>query len=247
LNASFNKAVSTRWSRVQRDITKYNAQYGGGNWGGRWRGWNSWNSIDLNGDGNANWFGNGIQEILEDFDREDGESLSQLNFELPLSDYLSIGDFEEDIRLVTRRRASSTPSQLNFLFDQGRGFGGGGFRGGLIGSDGVSMLPSLSSRLVADQPFFLPPGNDRGELALMWRQSKQLPASVFIAASQSPAKNQPGLAAVLAADHLYTRLAELKSLTVPDKRQLGEKKAIEFAISKMERVGASVESSGMFC
>lgn len=115
-----------------------------------------------------------------------------------------------------------------------------------MGMDGISVLANLPSRRAADQPFFLPPTNGRGELAWMWKERKPLPASIFMAASQSPAKNQPGLAAVLAADHLYTRLAELKSLTALDKRQLGEKKAIEVAISKMERVGASVESSGMF-
>ena len=82
MSLSVAQAIGTRWSRLERDIEKYNSQQHYG-WGERWkqRG-TSINAQDLNG----NWHGNQISEILEDMDFGDGEgNEEQFDFARPMS------------------------------------------------------------------------------------------------------------------------------------------------------------------
>lgn len=96
----------------------------------------------------------------------------------------------------------------------------------------------------AGAPYFYPLFMDSERPGLV-ASMKRIRAGSFFAISQQPATTQPGLSAILAADHLVRRLAELEQ-TQPEDQVLAEKTAIETALSKMDRVGANLEPNELF-
>ncbi len=255
LSAIFNRAVSTRWSRVQRDIDKYNSRFGG-NWNGTWNqnGWYAWNeSIDLAGNRLTTSLENDLQDlnaILEDFRRVERKSLANLGSSVPFSDHLLELDFENsnefEFTPMQQIISSFEPGNLEKLVNRHSVMGG---VGPLAIDGGLDLYSTLRlngySRSIS-QPFLPPRTSTRVPRPVFLQQTKSLPASIFLTASQFPSQTQPGMASVLAADYLHKRLVQLNSETVLDQRKLAEKTAIETAISTMERVGASLESSAMF-
>ena len=240
----YQKAVSTRRARIQRDIDKYNAQSGHGWNGWNGRGWNSWgDSIDLNESGN--FFGsNGLQEILEDVDFDsdgviDGWGLSNAIYgDIETSPMIDFGKDMDSISVVLP--GMEFGNRVNFLQNGDQRFqemvsgqgGGMGGRGGGFGGGRGFVLSRARYKGWFEQPTRMGYGENR-------------PTS-FYAAVQTPIRSQPGMAGILAADLLHKRLVELNRLDVKNEKQIAEKIAIEVAISKMDQVGARMESTAMF-
>ena len=241
----YQEAVSTRTARIRRDIDKYNAQSGHGwnNW--YVRGWNRWDdSIDLNGSGNSYGI-DGLQEILDfvDFDldgQDNSENLFGYTEMRPTS-------FVESIDTISTLSGMALSNRMYVLPNGSLGRDWG--RGGMEGRLGASSLGDIAGGGFGGGHSFA--HNNRSMYEGWSEQPTRLsygeirPIS-FYAAAQTPIRNQPGMAGVIAADLLHKRLVELNKLNVKNEKQIAEEKAIEFALSKMDQVGARVESTAMF-
>ena len=255
MSLSVAQAIGTRWSRLERDIEKYNSQQHYG-WGERWkqRG-TSINAQDLNG----NWHGNQISEILEDMDFGDGEgNEEQFDFARPMSNPV-VDPAMDQFGLDMNQSLFGTINRVGG-FGDGRGLGRSRRMSGF--ANGVLSFGEGRKNLNRSGQLGLWAGTDSdgdGLIDSTWidlglqpmEQDFAPPPQMYIAASQRPIQTQPGMTAILAADHLSKRLDELERLANEqpdglDKKQLAQQRAMQVAIKNIERTGARLEQNGQF-
>ena len=239
MSFSVAQAIGKRWSRLERDIEKYNSQHHYG-WGGRW---NQWDSIDAQ-NLSSTWYGNQIEEILEgmEFGEEADEELElselqlSLNFDIPMS-----GPSMDAYGFMNQSLATLGGNVVDGGFGGARRMGNGLFDLSL-GEDRSARFAWVDSDtdVVMD-----------GQAGSEFRLDALSVPKMYVAASQRPIQTQPGMTAILAADHLSKRLGELETLAAeqPDglnKQQLAEQRAVQVAIKNVERTGARLEKSGQF-
>ena len=232
MSLSVAQAIDTRWSRMQRDIDKFNSQY-------HYGGWQS-DSIDAQNI-NLNWSGNQISEILEDFGFD---PLIELD-----SDIVEAEALEPPQRLLSGKMLSFN-GQSPFLIIFQRPFvpvlrdnlADVTFSRisakGWASSRGLSLdqYRSVDYLPLGDRPFF--------------RERCGQPR-LYFATSQGPIRTQPGMTAILAADHLSKRLDELERLAGEqpdglDKSQLAEQQAMQVALKNVGRASVRLEQNGQF-
>jgi len=221
MSFSVAQAIGKRWSRLERDIEKYNSQHHYG-WGGHW---NQWDSIDAQ-NLTSNWYGNQIDEILEGMEIWKGGEDLEFGGQQGQSKFDDISRRVRVDRLSLFSRSSQRSKQriveqLGFVVDWDLN--------GVV--DGKSFDDQLEDREAVGDQITLP--------------------QMYVAASHQPIQSQPGMTAILAADHLSKRLDELERLASDqsdglDKGQTAERRAIQIAIKKIEQVGARLEKNGQF-
>ena len=231
VSLSVAQAIGKRWSRLERDIEKYNSQQGYG-----CGGWPQWDSIDAE-NLSSGWYG--VDEILEEMEFEDmdaEDSLPGLQFSLDPGREISNGRGKINFDIVDNSESMDRADFQN-MFLYGYNFKGNDLifhswdkRTEDINSDGTIDSVWIDTGLPADQ----------GPMPQM-----------YAAASRRPIHNQPGMTAILAADHLSKRLSELERLASEqpdglDKKQLAQQRAMQVAIKNIERTGARLEQNGQF-
>ena len=232
VSLSVAQAIGKRWSRLERDIEKYNSQQGYG-----CGGWPQWDSIDAE-NLSSGWYG--VDEILEEMEFEDmdaEDSLPGLQFSLDPGREISNGRGKINFDIVDNSESMDRADFQN-MFLYGYNFNGNDLifhswdkRTEDINSDGTIDSAWIDLGL---------PAADQGPMPQM-----------YAAASRRPIHNQPGMTAILAADHLSKRLSELERLASEqpdglDKKQLAQQRAMQVAIKNIERTGARLEQNGQF-
>ena len=245
ISSSARQAIDNRWTRLKRDIHKYNFRY---HWGGT--------LIDADGSTNINSFPGG--ESLGGFLDRNGRSLSNLFLSGFSQDQGIIpsfyrrglvNDWEIDVDGDGLKDRYWEAFNWNAL-DINRPFGDGVDNTDVM--DGLSNTMSIietsrggfltTSSFDLDKPFY-------NFLHLAPIQF-ELPHNL-VAEPRKSIADQPGLNAILAADHLVGRLKELDRLASeqPDglsKSQLALQRAMQVAIKDVGRVGARLESTAPF-
>ena len=226
MSRSVAQAIGQRWSRLGRDIEKYNSQQGYG-YGERWKQRDSINAENLS----SSRLGNQIDEILDgfsfdskDFSRLTANKLEELGGGL----FLPLGQADQGrsnfsfsvyggLDMDHRRPRMGLGVSLNRTFGNGIDHNGDG-----VLYDDINLAKS--------------------DLAL---------PQMYVAASRRPIQTQPGMTAILAADHLSNRLDELDRLADQqpdglDKTQLAQQRAMRIAIKNIEKAGARLEQNEQF-
>ena len=238
VSRSVAQAIGKRWSRLERDVEKYNSQrdYGCGVW-------NRGDSIDAR-DLSNHWYGSQISEIL------DGPQQQAAFDDLPDDAELS-----PQIGFDIQRPFGNGFDGDGYGYGFDGAFGGNGLiydtwasvyeadedSDGQIDSNWIDLGLELTRSPARYRPI------DQAKLA---RDLAPLP-QMYLAASRQPIQDQPGMTAILAADHLSKRLSELERLASEqpdglDKKQLAQQRAMQVAIKNIERAGARLEQSGQF-
>ena len=146
LARSFSQALSTRWSRIRRDINKHNSQHG-------YDSFNRWDdSLDMRRSSSSwNWQRNGVNEVLNELLEDDGKQL--LDSISPTTSFFWADGGIPQLRGNTLSRSRpyglddiALKSDLGPLFRFERdgwagprvsGLGGGGLGGGGLGGGGL--------------------------------------------------------------------------------------------------------------